>query len=210
MADMDFTNAPTNLDMNAIQSIIKQYGGLAKTCRFVVQFKTPPALLSLGYGGLVTDLTYLCEATEFPGRQFLNAEYRTYGPTYKIPFMSEYGDIAMNILCRTDFYERQMFDDWLEIINPGNTWDFNYRNQYAVPLSLFQLSEGENHAAKYAFSLLDCFPIAVAAQPATWADDNIQRLNVTFTYTKWRRPGRDPEPEPYNLIEGASIIPHRR
>jgi hypothetical protein len=28
-------------------------------------------------------------------------------------------------------------------------------------------------------------------QPVTWADDQIQRLSVTFTYHKWRRAGYD-------------------
>jgi hypothetical protein len=37
----------------------------------------------------------------------------------------------------------------------------------------------------YVCSLFDAYPVAVSALPLSWADDSIQRVQVTFVYKKW-------------------------
>jgi hypothetical protein len=187
MATFNITDAPQRLEMSDFQAINEKHDGLAKSCRYTVRIFSPPGILDSG--GIAQDLTYLCEATEFPGRSFTNIDLRYYGPTFKLPNMSVYEDINMTFLCRNRSLEREFFDDWMELINPTNSFDFNYRMNYGTTIELFQHSE--THDATYEFTLYDAFPIFINPQPVTWTDDSMQKLTVTFTFSKWRRKDKD-------------------
>ena len=192
-------NAPAPLDMNTFKEVSANYGSLAKSCRFVVRISPNGTNNPLKqYLSFFRDLVYLCEVAEFPGRGFINIDnIRYYGPSFKMPVQSSYEDITLTFLCRSQGVERQLFDDWMDVVNPVNTFDFNYRDDYACTIDIFQYSEyttqGNNSAEPvYMFSLQDAWPVLVNPQPITWADDQFLRLGVTFTYTKWLRPGLDP------------------
>jgi hypothetical protein len=196
MASYNINNAPSTLDMNTIKSYSDDSGGLARSCRYAVMISLPTGLTQSNYlnNNIDTlsasqDLTYLCEATEFPGRGFENLEIRYYGPTFKIPHRSEYMPINMTFLCKNASYEREFFDDWMELINPTTTFNFNFRDDYATIIKMYQIDDVGNPS--YAFTLYDCFPILVNPQPVTWGDDNFLRLTVNFTYTKWYRENKD-------------------
>lgn len=190
--------------MQDVLSVINQNGGLAKSCRFIVRINTPAAF-NRQYS-ILRDLSFLCEAAEMPGRGFVSADVRYYGPNQKLPVQTQYEDTTMTFLCRSEFYERQFFDNWMQIINPSNTFDFNYRADYETTIEIMQFAEyaptintttGPNRglaqsAAKapketYRITLYNAYPMLVNPQPMTWADDQIQRLSVTFTYHKWKR-----------------------
>lgn len=189
-------------------------GGFAKSARFAVRIIPSGAnslLTAFGNAPFMRQLTYLCEAAEFPGRGFLNYDMRYYGPNFKVPYKSEYQETAMTFLCRSKSFERQFFDDWMELINPTNTYDFNYKDSYKCRIEMFQFNETaadgdrKEPVATYAWTLHDAFPILVNPQPVTWADDNFQRLAISFTYTKWTRKNRDAESKRYKLVNGAAI-----
>lgn len=219
MATFNIENAPSILDMQSFKSVAQQYGSLAKTCRFVVQIVPPSSMLfstnqGNGMAGMDSrDFTYLCEATEFPGRAFNSADVRYYGPSFKLPYQPVYEDINMTFLCREESLEREFFDDWMELINPTNTFDFNYRDNYSTTIKLFQFAdwaEFEDDAgpkATYAFTLHDAYPTVVNAQAVTWADDQFQRLTISFTYFKWNRMEKDLPGEQNALVLGAEITP---
>jgi len=204
-------NAPKNLDMNDFWSTNEDSGGLAKSCRYVARIlpinRRDPS-------GIAQDLTYLCEATEFPGRAFQNIDVRYYGPNQKLPILSVYDDLNMTFLCRSGSFEKEFFDDWMEDINPSSNYNFNYRDNYRSEIQLFQFAETGDYdddtgpQAVYAFTLIDAFPILINPQPVTWVDDNFLRLTVTFTYSKWRRPNKDISDilGRENLVEGKGNI----
>jgi hypothetical protein len=204
MSGIPVKNPLTKLNMNDFKSINSRYGGLGKSARFAVRIAAPPTLLS-GYGSFLGDFTYLCEAAEMPGRGFQSLDVRYYGPNQKLPFQTQYEDTTMTFLCRSESYERQFFDDWMESINPTNTFDFNYRSEYETKIDIIQLAEygtatgvGPSTTTAtfpkqtYMITLFNAYPALVNPQPMTWADDQYQRLAVTFTYHKWRREGYDP------------------
>ena len=195
-------NAPMTLDMETIASVVHDYGSLAKSCRFAVRILpsgTNSRINSIGGDTILNDLIYLCEVAEFPGRGFEAVDLRYYGPAFKMPFSTVYEDISLTFLCRSDSPEREFFDNWMDLINPVNTFNFNYRDEYACKIEIFQYSENDSFIGsgmpnpKYVFSLQDAYPILVNPQSITWADDQFLRLGVTFTYTKWLRPGLDPK-----------------
>lgn len=214
MASVPIQNAPTNLTMIDFRAISDDFGGLAKTHRFAARIR-PQGRFLLPHLNLMRDLTYLCEVGELPGRGAALADVRYYGPNQKLPFQTVYEDITLNFLCRTASLEREFFDDWMNYVNPPNTWDFNYRDDYSSMIDVFQFSEYPDGpfgpTAEYAITMHNAYPILVASQPMTWQDDIFQRVIVTFTYTHWERIGLDPVPRmgpggySFNLVEGRAV-----
>src|SRR5665213_122164 len=183
--------APKNLTMDDFRSLNTKYGDLAKSSRFLVVIPPPTKVVnynSLGFSA--ADLTYLCESAEMPGRGFMSDDARYYGPGFKIPYKTNYDDLNLTFLCRDNFIEREFFDNWLEVINPSNTYDFEYRSNYDTNLYIYQMSDIQNSDGtqqRYVYTLEHAYPLLINPQPVTWADDNFHRLTVTFTYTRWRR-----------------------
>ena len=212
MPSYQIDNQPTFLRMQDFFAYSSAFGSLAKSCRFAVQI-TPSGINStlskLGYGDFMRQFTYLCESAEFPGRGFDMADISYYGPSFKMPYRTNYQETAMTFLCRTDSYERQFFDDWMEVINPTNTFDFAYKDNYKCEINMFQFGEQaatsnqSEPLATYAWTFHDAWPIIVNPQPVTWADDNFQRLAISFSYTKWTRKNRDPKSGTFKLVNDA-------
>jgi len=215
MSSIAIQNAPARLTMQDFRSYSDMYNGLAKSHRFAVRINPTGEYVSQ-YASFTQQLTYMCEVSELPGKGFMSVDYRYYGPNFKLPFQTQYEDVNMTFLCRTGSFEREFFDNWMTIINPLNTWDFNYRDQYASEIDIYQFSEiaGEdgNHVAEYNITLHNAYPILMNPQPVTWQDDNFQRLIVNFTFTKWSRKGIDPVPRSsgpnetsFSLVEGRQV-----
>jgi hypothetical protein len=200
MASLPIENAPRALDMESFKAVSEDYGSLAKSCRFAVRILPTGINNPLRqYYDMFRDLIYLCEVAEFPGRGFESISYRYYGPEQKQPFQSRYEDINLTFLCRSESPERELFDDWMDLVHPITTYDFNYKDDYACQIDIFQFSEYDtigygSSDPEYMFSLKDAWPTLVNPQPVTWADDQFLRLGVTFTYSRWTRGGLDPTP----------------
>lgn len=207
MAAFTVSNPPTKLTMIDVNSALNSLGGPAKQCRFAVRITpvgTNNFLLQNNLTAVMNDLTLLCESTELPGRGFDISEVRYYGPTQNLPRNSKYADThTLRFICRQESFERQLFDDWLEIINPSNIYDFNYASNYYCQIDVFQLAEyarpGQRNPtapqAMYQWSLHKAWPMVVNPQPVTWGDQDILRLEVSFAFKNWTRPGRDIAPQ---------------
>jgi hypothetical protein len=187
-----------DLDMQKFRSTLDKGGSLAKGCRYVVDIRPPNALKSFPQ-----DLLYLCEAADFPGRAFSISTARYYGPAQMFPSNSEYQPLSLVFLCRADSSERRFFDDWLDYINPVNTFNFEYPNNYYSEINIYQYAEWGNEGDKnplkphitYHWRLHKAWPTVVNEQAVNWAEQDILRLQVTFAYRYWDRP---------NLISGAT------
>lgn len=192
MAIYNITNSPDNLSLENFESVAGKDGSLAKSSRFAVVFHGDYRFFGASFD-TSQDLTFLCEAAEFPGRGLMTTDLRYYGPNFKAPFQSTYEDLSLTFLCRDEFRERQFFDDWINYINPVATFDFRYPSEYRKNVSLYQISdlpkEGSSNTGKatYVFEFEGIYPILVNPQQVTWADDNFHRLTVTFTYIRWHR-----------------------
>lgn len=206
MANIPISNAPQSLSMVDFKAISDDYGGPAKSCRFAVRINPQGRLIQQIAGGFTQDLVYLCEAAEYPGRGFLNVDVRYYGPNIKLPYQPTYEDITLTFICRNASFERQFFDDWQVLINPPNTFDFNYRDDYRAQIEIFHLDEENN--PQYYFTLLDAYPVLVNPQQLTWGDDQFLRLGVTFSYSWWVRPGIDNGPS-QTTAASASFLQRR-
>lgn len=207
MASFTIQNPPKNLTLVDFRSKIDSLGSLAKQCRYYVRISpagTTNVIAKLGYNYLLQDLSYLCDATEMPGRAFETLETRYYGPPLHLPCNTKYtNEISMSFMTRSQGYERQLFDDWMGLINPINNFNFEYAKNYYAQIDVYQLSEasakgstGRQSApeATYMWSLQNAWPASVNPQSVTWADNDVLRLSVSFLYQYWTRPGRDATP----------------
>jgi hypothetical protein len=208
----NLNSAPKSLSMLDFWAVMDDHGGLAKTCKFAAVIR-PVGKYLLPYVTFTQDLIYLTEMAELPGRGFMNMDVRYYGPNQKLPFQTSYEDISFTFLCRTESEERAFFDDWMTIINPINSFDFNYRDDYVSDIDIYQFADVSGMDGKpeatYGMTLKNAYPILINPQPVMWNDDQIQRLVVSFTYTHWSRYGIDPVSRSsgpdgfsYNLVEG--------
>ena len=127
-------------------------------------------------------LSLQCDSAELPGLSLMTADSRTYGPTIKLPYQKSIGDIGLSFICTNDFYERKLFDKWIECIMPSDTNNLRFpkgnNSRYLTDITVIQYDEFIKQI--YAVKLKDCYPYNVASMPLNWADDSIHRLSVQF------------------------------
>ena len=129
-------------------------------------------------------LALQCESAELPGRTLATADVKIYGPTFKVPYQSQYADTSLTFLCTNDFYERKLFDRWLDAIHPSDTNNLRFpkgqSSRYMTNIKIIQYDEFIKQI--YAVELIDAFPIGVAPQALNWGEDGFHRLQVQFAY----------------------------
>ena len=141
-------------------------------------------------GGNATLSRYLslqCESAELPGRTFATADVKIYGPTFKVPYQTQYGDTSLTFLCTNDFYERKLFDKWMETIHPSDTNNLRYargeKSRFLTDIKIIQYDDFIKQI--YAVQLIDAFPIGIAPQPLSWGEDGFHRLSIQFAYQRY-------------------------
>lgn len=180
-----------DLDLNRFRSVLDRGGSLAKNCRYLVAIKPPTSLKTFPQ-----DLHYLCEAADFPGRGFAVSQARYYGPSQVFPNNTEYQPLALTFICRSDSQERRFFDDWLNFINPVDSFNFAYPNDYYSEVEIYQYTEygagGQRTRPmaniSYHWKLYKAWPTLINDQAVNWAESDYLRLQVTFAYKYWDRP----------------------
>jgi hypothetical protein len=189
MANVNQSNIPSTLSMMNFIAAADSAGQFAKNCRFVVRIQAPPAV-----GDTPADLHLMCESVEFPGRGFNVTEARYYGPNQAFPNNTMYNTSNMSFICRSNSPERFFFDEWMEFISPTTTFNFSYPQEYWSTIQIYQLAEygvattSRAPKATYGWTLHKAWPTLVAPQQVAWADNDILRLQVTFSYKYWDRP----------------------
>ena len=134
------------------------------------------------------NLALQCEAAELPGKTLTTADVKIYGPTFKIPYQTQYSDTSLTFLCTNEFYERKLFDRWMEAIHPSDTNNLRFpkgnKSRYMTNIKIIQYDDFIKQI--YAVELIDAFPIGVAPQSLSWGDDGFHRLSISFAYQKYR------------------------
>lgn len=200
-------NSPSIPDMSTLSAKSSRHGGLAKTAKFMVKIFPDSFFNMLLYGAKLEDLSFFCEAAELPGRGLQSTQIQYYGPAFKSPFQTSFEDLNLTFLVRENFIERNIFDTWMELINPNYNYDFFYRDDYCATIKIFPMSDVAGRGANYTFTFKKAWPILVNPQPVTWADDNFHRVTVSFTYRNWTRGGFDefmPNGSGYRLAPSES------
>lgn len=183
-------------NINQFRDHFAKHDDFAKTSKFDVRI-TAPTRLDLD----ATDLRFQCETTELPGYTVNTVDGRYYGVASPVASFPAFGDLTLTFICSGDFWEKKLFDKWLNLVIPFNTsYNPNYRDAYLAPsLEINQFSEygdlppGETAVAGiddrpkilYKVQFFNIFPTSIAPMSLNWADDGIHRLAVTFRYEYW-------------------------
>ena len=149
-------------------------------------------------------LALQCESAELPGKTLVTADAKVYGPTYKVPYQTQYGDTTLNFICTNEFYERKLFEKWTDSIMPSDTNNLRYpkgqNSRYMVNIKIIQYDEFIRQI--FAIELVDAFPIGIGSQPLSWSEDGFHRLSVQFAYQKYKVVFNGN----YNLVEAAAQL----
>ena len=151
-------------------------------------------------------LALQCEATELPGKTLVTQDAKVYGPTFKIPYQTQYGEITFTFVCTNEFYERKLFDTWINAIMPTDTNNLRYPrgnnnlNTYYTNVTILQYDDFIRQI--YGIRLIDAFPIGIASQPLSWAEEGFHRLSIQFAYQKFET---IPNAE-YNIGQAATTL----
>jgi hypothetical protein len=132
-------------------------------------------------------LALQCETAELPGRTLMTQEAKVYGPSFKVPYQSQYNEITLTFLSTNEFWERKLFDRWIEAIHPSDTNNMRYAKgpqTYMTPIKIIQYDDFIKQI--YAVELIDAFPIGVSAQQLSWAEDSFHRVSVQFAYQRYK------------------------
>ena len=133
-------------------------------------------------------LALQCETAELPGRTLQTADVKIYGPTFKVPYQTMYGDTNLTFLCTNEFYERKLFDRWMEAIHPSDTNNVRFpkgqQSRYLTNIKIIQYDDFIKQI--YAVELIDAFPVGIAPQSLSWSEDGFHRLSVSFAYQRYR------------------------
>ena len=132
-------------------------------------------------------LALQCESAELPGKTLQTQDVKIYGPSFKVPYQTQYNEITLTFLSTNDFWERKLFDRWIEAIHPSDTNNMRYAKgpqTYMTPIKIIQYDDFIKQI--YAVELIDAFPIGVAAQQLSWSDDSFHRVSVQFAYQRYK------------------------
>jgi hypothetical protein len=155
---------------------------LARPSRFDVNIAAP--LIMIPYLGDAKNLTYRCESAQLPGRTFATAEQKIgSNPVEKYPYLTTYNDIDLTFIVGDDMKEKVFFDNWLELINPSLTFNYQYKSNYATVITVNQYDV--TNQLSYTVDLFDAYPISVNQLDLDWSSEGNHKLVVTFAYTRW-------------------------
>ena len=153
-------------------------GGAARANRYKV-------ILPSRFGADPNTSNILCRATNVPGRQILTNDRNIGMITQKMPYAFLSEDVNMTFLLTNDYSMRTYFEAWQQAIVGFDTYELNYKSDYAQDVISQQLNHGDNSVV-YACKLLRAFPTTMqAVELGDDATNQIVQLNVQLSYTVW-------------------------
>jgi hypothetical protein len=171
--------------VNQFRDHFAKHNDFAKTSKFDVRITAPP-----GLGLDATDLRFQCEATELPGYTVNTVDGRYYGVANPVASFPTFADLTLTFVCSGDFWEKKLFDRWMNLVIPINNYNPRYKNEYVasnIKINQFAEYASESNTAQviYSVDFYEAFPTAIAPLSLNWSDDGIHRLAVTFRYEYW-------------------------
>lgn len=156
---------------------------LARPSRFDVRIPIPLALIG-SVGADTKNLSFRCENAELPGKSMTTADRKMgSAPIEKFPYHTNFGECTLTFIISDNMSEKIFFDSWMEIINPTTDYNFQYKSNYAVDMSINQYDV--TNKVSYTATLYETFPISFNAMGLDWTSEGFHKLSVTFSYKQW-------------------------
>lgn len=159
---------------------------IARPNRFNVVFTLPEALPARFVTTNTSTLALRLQSVNFPGKNITTTEdTNTYGPSYEVATGLSYADsISMTFIMTNTHEEKEVFNEWQDIIVDPVTYDLEYYNRYVTDFDCFQLDEKDRKTA--GIRLKEVFPKTVnPLEYSQGANNDILRLTVEFAFREW-------------------------
>lgn len=155
---------------------------IARPSKFDVTIPIPIALATYITTG--RNLSLRCESVDMPGRTFATVEKKMgSAPIEKFPYQTQYNESTFTFIVSDNMNEKIFFDAWMELINPTTNFNFQYKSNYAVDVSINQYDV--TNSLTYAAVLREAYPLAINQLDMEWSSDGYHKLAVVFAYKQW-------------------------
>ena len=187
------TEPQTKSSINNLKTIIGKRG-LAKVNRFEVDFSGLQNIRDKA-GPIATQqealhLSTLVTATTLPGRQLTTFGYDLFRHQTEFPTGYVNEALSMEIALTADYFAKNIFDRWLNIVVPKKEYLMAYTTSYKCPITIKQLDNKDK--VIYECYLDDCFPKATRGVAYNSETDDISAMGVEFAYNDLNFPS-DPD-----------------
>jgi len=135
---------------------------------------------------VVRGLDIMCDSAEFPGKSLSMSETKYNSDYINLPYGITYAPIDITFVVSRDFLEKNILDEWQNLIVDPLTHDVGYFDEFVSPsIEIQQLNEQDRTTHKVL--LKDAFPSEISSMPLSNQDgDNFHRVTVTFIYRTWQ------------------------
>ena len=185
---------------------LRKTGGPALPAKFEVEFEAPSVTNKIEEmieaNNTVRDLKFRCHQAVIPGLTAATSQYQTGMPEKNNPYRATFEDVTLGFYCSdgTDkgLPERNFFEQWQNSIfavdrlgvEPGpvpknQAWPIAYRNEYTRNVTISKLTQSGNPNMNYV--LHNAFPVTISDTELTWAEEEILKIEVVFSYDWWTK-----------------------
>ena len=132
-----------------------------------------------------------CSSISMPEREMVTKEVRHgNAPARNFVYDMKSAGISATFYADKFLRERSYFELWQKsAMSTSETFNTNYYDNYVANLNIFQLgqyaSRQERDDVTYGVQLLDCFPTKVGAVEYSHDANNIQTIDVDFSFRYW-------------------------
>jgi len=170
---------------NGIDTLVSSiaHKKLAYPFRYEISFNNTDALSNLR-------LAVSCESITMPGKNISTQEIKTHGPVDDMPYEVSYsGDVEAVFKVAGDYFERNFFDKWQNlIVSPGKN-NISYKDSYSCEIEITQLDLQDQPI--YHLILEDAFPKTIGPIELGDEREGIQKQAIGFSYRQWRMKAPD-------------------
>ena len=166
-------------NVNTFISTINKNKGLVRPNKYWVQI---PWI----YQGTTVD-PILCHSATLPGKAIEPMTYELgKGKEYQIASKIAYENVDFSFyITNNNWYERNIFDLWLDnIINPINDY-VKYKNTYTREVSIDCYNEHDDRT--YGVKLINSFPLSINEVELSGESHEPVSVTVSLAYDRWER-----------------------
>ena len=181
--------------LNEIFGVFRGKGGFSRPSRYEVILVPPAGTNSNLFSSQMQEFrgddtikqtSLACESISFPGRNIdTSPDTNIYGPVREIATGFSYAEVSATFRCSRDMREKRYFQTWQKLSYNPATWSMQYYEDYVGAVQIFQLDDNDERT--YGVELIEAFPKTIEAQQLDYSStDQINKLNVTFSYRWWK------------------------
>ena len=132
-----------------------------------------------------------CSSISMPDREMVSKEVRHgNAPARNFVYDMKSSSISATFYADKFMRERSYFELWQKsAMSTSSTFNTNYYDNYVANLNIFQLgqfaSRQERDDITYGVQLIDCFPSKIGAIEYSHDANNIQTIDVDFSFRYW-------------------------